>query len=161
MVLDWVSKKLNTVSRSSFCAELRNQLEAAQSSIHLSAALEENCGRVKCPNELRMRQDTGRLRTPIVLCGDNKGVYTATSAHNPQTPAEPTLTAHIKSLRSFVDKGLITAMAWIDNRDMVADALTKGKTRRNELLALLNKGYWKVVNETWIWPKRSATTKPS
>ena len=41
-VLDWVSKKFNTVTRPSFCAELRNQLEAAQSSVFLSSSLEEN-----------------------------------------------------------------------------------------------------------------------
>ena len=52
MVLDWVSKKFNTVTRSSFCAELRNQLEAAQSSIHLAAALEENCGPIKVSERL-------------------------------------------------------------------------------------------------------------
>jgi len=37
-VLEWVSKKFNTITRSSFYAELRNQLEAAQSGIHFSTS---------------------------------------------------------------------------------------------------------------------------
>ena len=153
-MLDWVSKKFNTVTRSSFCAELRNQLEAAQSSVFLSSSLEENIVQIKSSEELSRRQDNGLLQTPIILCGDNKGVFTATSAQNPKTPAEPTLTAHVKALREFVDKGLITALSWVDNRDMVADLLTKGKLKRNPLIALLDKGYWHVVHAAEIWPKK-------
>ena len=59
---------------------------------------------------------------------------------NPQTPAEPTLTAHVKSLREFLDRGHIRKLLWLDNRDMVADPLTKGKTKRNELNEVLDHG---------------------
>ena len=41
-VLEWVSRKFSTVTRSSFAAELRNQLEAAQASIYFAAALQDN-----------------------------------------------------------------------------------------------------------------------
>ena len=41
-VMEWVSKKFSVITRSSFCAELRNQLEAAQSSILLATFLEES-----------------------------------------------------------------------------------------------------------------------
>ena len=98
-VLDWVSKKFNVITRSSFCAELRNQIEAAQTSIYLASALEENFEAIESPHDLRHRQDQSLLQTPVYLCGDNKGVFTATTAQNPKTPAEPTLTAHVKSLR--------------------------------------------------------------
>ena len=96
----------------------------------------------------------GYCNPPIVLCGDNKGVFTATSAQNPKTPAEPARTAHVKALREFVDKGLVTALSWVDNRDMVADPLTKGKLKRNPLISLLDKGYWAVMHAAEIWPKK-------
>ena len=109
---------------------------------------------INSSEELCRRQDNGLLHNPIVLCGDNKGVFTAASAQNPKTPAEPTLTAHVKAIREFVDKGLIAALAWVDNRDMAADPLTKGKTKRNPLINLLDKGYWFVMHAAEIWPKK-------
>ena len=152
-VLDWVSKKFNVITRSSFCAELRNQIEAAQTSVHLASALEENFEAIESPHDLRHRQDQGLLRIPIYLCGDNKGVFTATTAQNPKTPAEPTLTAHVKSLREFLDRGHIRKLLWLDNRDMVADPLTKGKTKRNELNDVLDQGQWTVSHLPDCWPK--------
>ena len=140
-VMDWVSKKFNVITRSSFCTELRNQLEAAQSSILLAAFLEENSTATGSALELMKLQDQGLLRTPIHLCGDNKGVFTAVSAQNPKTPAEPTLTPHVKALRELVDSNMITVLVWVDNRDMIADPLTKGKTRRNELSDVLDTGH--------------------
>ena len=132
---------------------MRNQIEAAQSSIYLAAALEENFEALESPHELRHRQDHGLLKIPVYLCGDNKGVFTATTAQNPKTPAEPTLTAHVKSLREFLDRGHIRRLIWLDNRDMIADPLTKGKTKRNELITVLDQGYWKIQHPIESWPK--------
>ena len=153
-VLEWTSKKFTVITRSSFCAELRNQLEAAQSSILLASFLEENI--TKCSSALKLAeaQDNGHLSTPIHLCGDNKGVFSAVSAQNPKTTAEPTLTPHVKALREYLDQRAITTIVWVDNRDMIADPLTKGKTRRNEINDVLNKGMWKIIHTTEVWPKQ-------
>ena len=71
--------------------------------------------------------DTGMLPLPIYLAGDNKGVFTSVSAENPSAKAEPILTPHVKALRELVDRGILR-IVWADNRDMVADHLTEGKT---------------------------------
>ena len=84
-VIDWTSKKFSVVTRSSFCVELRNQLEAAQTSILLASFLEENSVKFNSALQLARTQDSGQLRAPIHLCGDNKGVFAAISAHNPKT----------------------------------------------------------------------------
>ena len=160
-VMDWVSKKFSVITRSSFCAELRNQLEAAQSSVFLASALEENCHHIRSAHDLRNRTDKGLLSIPIHLCGDNKGVFTAVTAQNPKTPAEPTLTAHVKALREDLDKCRITRFVWVDNRDMIADPLTKGKTKRNELNDVLDKGVWNVRHPTEFWPKTGNQPRPS
>ena len=160
-VMEWVSKKFNVITRSSFCAELRNQLEAAQSSILLAAFLEENSTPIVSALQLTKVQDRGLLRTPIHLCGDNKGVFTAVSAQNPKTTAEPTLTPHVKALRELVDGHSITTLVWVDSRDMIADPLTKGKTTRNELNDVLNTGHWIIANPTEHWPKCSSPIPPS
>ena len=73
----------------------------------------------------------------------------AVSAQNPKTPAEPNLTSHVRAIREFVDRtGHITTLVWVDNRDMIADPLTKGKTIRNALIDVLDKGIWKIVHPT-------------
>ena len=142
------------ITRSSFCAELRNQLEAAQGSILLASFLEENAIKYTSALQLSEAQDNGRLRTPIHQCGDNKGVFTAVSSQNPKTTAEPTLTPHVKALREYLDLRAITTIVWVDNRDMIADPLTKGKTKRNEINDVLNKGIWKIKYATEVWPKQ-------
>ena len=141
------------ITRSSFCAELRNQLEAAQASILISAFFEENVAPLRSAANLVTLQDQGRLNLPIHLCGDNKGVFTAVCAQNPKAKAEPTLTPHIKALRELLDNRAIVPLVWIDNRDMIADPLTKGKTKRNELNDVLNQAQWIVMHPTESWPK--------
>ena len=153
MVMEWISKKFRVITGSSFCAELRNQLEAAQMSILLASFLEENSTKLKSAADLAHAQDNGQLRTPIHLCGDNKGVFTAVSAQNPKTTSEPTLTPHVKALREHIDRQAIRSIVWVDNRDMIADPLTKGKTRRNELNTVLDKGVWVIRHPTEVWPK--------
>ena len=97
----WIGCRRNSASSlvRRFCAELRNQLEAAQTSLYLSQSLEENCRKIESANVLSQLLDQGKLQTPIHLCGDNKGVFMAVSAQNPKTPAEPILIAHAKALR--------------------------------------------------------------
>jgi len=151
-VLEWVSKTFNTITRSSFCAELRNQLEAAQSGVHFSTFMAENKTPFTSAVALAAAQDNNNLTLPAFLVGDNKGVFLAVSAQNPKVATEPTLTPHIRGIRELVDKGLISGIIWCDNRDMIADPLTKGKTKRNVLNDVLNQAEWIVDNPTETWP---------
>ena len=151
-ILEWVSRKFNTVTRSSFAAELRNQLEAAHASVYFAAAMQENLVENITITKLTRIIDTGRLSLPIYVAGDNRGVYTSVSAENPSAKAEPILTPHVKALRELVDRGILR-IVWVDNRDMVADPLTKGKTKRNELNRAMTRGEWIIKETADIWPK--------
>ena len=152
-MLDWVSRKFATVTRSSYAAELRNQLEAAHAGIYYPAALEENLEENLTVTKLASVIDSGRLSLPIYVAGDNKGVFQSIRAENPCSKAEPILTPHVKAMRELVDRSIIK-LVWVDNRDMVADPLSKGKTRRNELNDLMTKGRWLITHEVDIWPKQ-------
>ncbi len=151
MVLDWVSRKFSTVTRSSFAAELRNQLEAGQAGMLYAAFFEEHV----CPDDkaidLANKMDDGSLKMPVMLAGDNKGVFQTITAQNPKAPTEPLLTPHIRAIRDFLDRNLLNTLFWIDNRDMIADPLTKGKTRRNILNDVLSTGRWKIEHPTEYW----------
>ena len=124
--IDWVSKKFSTVTRSSFAAELRNQLEAAQAAVYFATFMEENIGPISAI-ELAHKQDQGRTTMSTMLIGDNKGVFQACTAQNPKTPAEPVLTPHCRAVREMLDKWMLSKILWCDNRDMIADPSQKGK----------------------------------
>ena len=104
-------------------------------------------------SQLAEAQDSGSLTMPVYLVGDNKGVWLAVGAQNPKVATEPTLTPHIRGLRELVDKHMIQEILWCDNRDMIADPLTKGKTKRNVLNDVLDKAEWKVIHTVDRWPK--------
>ena len=76
----------------------------------------------------------------------------------PSAMAEPVLTPHVKALRELVDRGIL-CIVWADNRDLVTDPLTKGKTTRNELSHTMTKGEWIIREQVYIWPKEQR--KPS
>ncbi len=110
MVLDWVSRKFSTVTRSSFAAELRNQLEAGQAGMLYAAFFEEHL----CPNDkaidLANKMDDGSLKMPVILAGDNKGVFQTITAQNPKALTEPLLTPHIRAIRDFLDRNLLNTI---------------------------------------------------
>ena len=151
-VLDYVSKKFSTVTRSSFAAELRNQLEASQAGVYFSAFLQENLMPTLTAKGLADMQDEGQLKLTPLIMGDNDGVFRAVTSENPKTASEPILTPHVRAYREMLDKQQLGGVGWCDNRDMIADPLTKGKTRRNDLNIMLNCGIWNVKHSTLQWP---------
>ena len=66
--IDWLSKKFSTVTRTSFAAELRNQLEATQAAVYFATFIEENIGPISTV-ELAHRQNQGRTTMSTMLVG--------------------------------------------------------------------------------------------
>ena len=119
-----------------------------------SAFFEENVAPLRAAANLVTLQDQCILHLPIYWCGNNRGVSTAVCAHNPKDSAEPTLTPHFKALRELLDNHTIVAFVWIDNRDMIAYPLTKGKATWNELTDVLNQAQWIIMRPTESGPKQ-------
>ena len=101
-VLDYVSKKFQQVTRSSFAAELRNQVEAAQVGAFFSAFMEENLVHRLSALKLSEVSDKGDFHLRAIILGDNDGVFRAVTAENPRTPtastqhARPSLQRHAR-----------------------------------------------------------------
>eukprot|EP00975_Prorocentrum_lima_P013113 2784784-Prorocentrum_lima.AAC.1 len=93
--------------------------------------MEESLEANHTANQLSERLDNGRLHMPIYLVGDNDGCFKCDTNDNPKTSTEPTMTVHISALLELLEKQCIREIIWCDNRDMVSDPLTKGKTLRN------------------------------
>ena len=94
----------------------------------------------------------GKLKLKPLIMGDNDGVFRAVTSENPKTASEPILTPHARAYREMLDNKQLGGIGWVDNRDMIADPLTKGKTRRNDLNIMLNCGIWNVKHSTLQWP---------
>eukprot|EP00975_Prorocentrum_lima_P015398 3260861-Prorocentrum_lima.AAC.1 len=58
---------------------------------------------------------------------------------------------HVSALRELLEKQCERKLIWCDNRDVIADPLTKGKTRRHALNTVLHNGEWAVEHETKKW----------
>eukprot|EP00975_Prorocentrum_lima_P069608 12927292-Prorocentrum_lima.AAC.1 len=65
---------------------------------------------------------------PVHLVGDNDGCFKCASSDNHGTSTEPTMTVHVSALRELLQKQCVCEFIWRDNRDMIADPLTKWKT---------------------------------
>ena len=61
---------------------------------------------------------------------------------------------HCRAIREMLDKHMLGIMLWCDNRDMIADPLTKGKTRRNILNQVLSQAEWIVEHKMEFYPAR-------
>ncbi len=77
-------------------------------------------------------------------------VYAAISAKFVKVPAEKSLYALIKYIREMLDERVITALAWLDARDMCSDGLTKGIVDRQALPTIMA-GMVEITRQAHIW----------
>ena len=75
-----------------------------------------------------------------------------------RVPSEPNLFYVLQALRDRLDARALSGLWWIDTRDMVCDAMTKGSLSREPLLALWRTSMLRIIGETPIvW--RSTTQR--
>ena len=114
-ILDWLSKKFIVITRSSFAAELRNKLLAAQALIFMAGYIHEISQPVGSALEMADVLDEGKLIVPTVLCGDSKGVFEAVQNQSGKCKIDQSLAMHVKALREACDKYQIQEIVWLDN----------------------------------------------
>ena len=103
-------------------------------------------------------QDEGTFTVPYSLCIDARSIYDAVARDGEVlTGSDPSLTMHVKSLKEKIMSKQISQFIWVDNRDMVADGLTKGKAPRDALL-LFAKGRWPVMHAVLIFSNKHKTS---
>ena len=89
----------------------------------------------------------GSPNVKVLLVVDALSVFAAVTALSPKTPAEKGLLVHLRWLREQLELRRCAAIIWIDTRDMLADALTKGSVDRAELHHTMEKGVWVIIHE--------------
>ena len=158
-LIDFTSKKLQVISRSAFAAEMKNALEAAQDGINHAVLLYEIVFGVVAAENCAEIRDSASYSPPIDvhLCTDSDGLFTATTKQNPAPGTDQSMLFHVQALRKLLDGGNLKSLLWIDNRDMLADGLTKGLITRSFLNDALSKGEWLLNQQKKEWEPKQRT----
>ncbi|CAE7210155.1 unnamed protein product [Symbiodinium sp. CCMP2456] len=142
-LIDAQSQSLKLVTRSTFSSETLAAVGTTDGLTPLMYTFEEMIrGVVDAPRARQLREQGGFV-FDSELCVDALNLYYALSAQYPKMPAEKTLYTHIAWIRDLLKAGLVRAVSWVDTRDMLADALTKGKIDRQAILSAMS-GSWKL-----------------
>jgi len=155
-LIDFLSKKLSVISRSAFAAELRNVLEASQDTINHAVMQHDIYRGPYTAEQCATIRDKADYFTEIVVATDNQGLYNALTKEDPSPGSDGSMAFHVKALRELLDDHHISSIVWLDNRDMLADGLTKGKPSREDINSVLSTGTWRPEHEYKIW---SSTVK--
>ena len=155
-VLEVLGRKQKLVTRSTYAAELRNAVESTSDVLEIALYLHELKNGNLTANELLVVKESGKLSYPITLCIDNRSVFDSVTGSD-VTCTDKSMVMHARALREFLDNRIIEYIMWIDTRDMLADALTKGKIDKQMLNTALNQGLWELgqLSAVKSWqPKR-------
>jgi len=156
-LIDFAARKLHVISRSAFAAELRNTLEALQEGINVAILFHEIYRGPFTPEQCTAVRDHAQHFLSITCCTDNYGLYSAITKDEPSAGSDASMIFHVKACRSLLDNHNITNLTWTDNRDMIADGLTKGKPSREDINHAMQQATWipQQPHKTW-----SSSTKP-
>ena len=152
-VLEFVSKAIRHVTRSTFSAELHSCCDSADLGIIILLLLHEVLvGQVSKATARKLRE-SGGYALPMTIQIDALSVFAAITATYIKAPAEKGLLSHVQFVRELLDSQVLTALQWIDTRDMVADGLNKGAVDRSALHTLMD-GHVKYAHELKSWSSK-------
>lgn len=144
------------MTRSTFAAELLSAGEAIDQGMLLSHMLKELQSGPLLAHAARAFCDQGGL-VPTRLYIDARSVYASVAASCIRAPSDKSLLSHMLHLRELIDNKVLTALAWIDTRDMLADGLTKGAVDRAALHQLMD-GHMLLSHERAMYTSRAPVT---
>ena len=137
-LLDWHCSSIKVVTRSTFVSELQAAISATDSAIMHALTLHEvHSGPVTPKEGIRLRE-SGGFAAKIRVCIDAMSVWSALNADRVKPPAEKSLLCHLLWLREIIDNGVLHEFRWVDTRDMLADAHTKGSIPRDDLHSVMS-----------------------
>ena len=148
-VIEWACRSQRHVTRSTFAAELLSAGDAVDQGILVAQMLREVETGPMTAESARARRENGGF-VPMSLYVDAKSVYAAVTASIVKIPADKSLFVHVQYLRELLDHRVLSAMVWLDTRDMTADGLTKGAVSR-DLLHTLMSGSMMVQHASEVW----------
>ena len=130
-VIDFVSKRLRHVTRSTFSSECFAVCDGADYGLLLrQIAHEFTCGPLTAADARALREGDKTSPVEVSVGTDAMSLFQAVTAIHVKVPAETSLLSHLQYLRELLDKHILSRLFWFDTRDMLADGLTKGSIDR-------------------------------
>lgn len=149
--VEFLCKKQNHVCRSTYAAEIHSALDLVGLGMLIQSTITEVLtGTLSALELLEVHNNAGHA-VQMHLFIDAKAVYDSITARNVKTPADKILLLHALALRDHLDHTQIASLSWIDTRDMVADALNKGKVDRTAIRDFFEKSMWHLQHEARSW----------
>lgn len=128
--LQWKSKKIKRVVKSTLAAECLALQEASETAFYLKTILAEILG-------------VGVEQIKIECYTDNKSLKE--SLHSTRTLEEKRLILDEAILKDMIQKGEIHKVHWIESQLQIADPLTKGTASSQRMLEVLGQGSLKTL----------------
>ena len=136
-LLDAQSQSLKLVTRSTFSSETLAAVGTVDNLVPWLFTLHEVHTGPLTPEQARGLRERGGFSMESELLVDAMNLFHALTATYPKPPAEKTLYAHLAWLRDLMQCNIPNVVTWCDTRDMLADAMTKGKVSRDAILAAM------------------------
>ena len=156
-LLDFSSKRVRHVTRSTFSAELFAACDSVDTTLLLAQLLHEIWTPQRAIGEARRLRESGGYAIPIVLCIDAMSIWSAVAAIHVRTPAEKSLLGHLQFLKELLTRRAVHTLRWVDTRMMHADGLTKGAIARDDLHRIM-KGTLQYAHELKDYTPATATS---
>ena len=145
-ILDFVSSKQKHVCKGVWAGELHNQCDTFDHASILRSFFEEVRHGCLNADELRRRQDAGTMGLPLEIMTDSYSIFSYLKAAHLKYPADKSTYFHLAHLFAAVQEHRINKFTWIDTRDMLVDAMTKGKLDRGTLIKAM-RGSWHLEHK--------------
>jgi len=155
-VIDYYSRKQPRVTRSTFGAELTNQLEASEMGMLHRGFWYQVLTGTRGAMTLHEAVNSDVITLPLYVVGDAHAVFSAITAEEVSVPNDKSQLYAVRAMRDRLDCVALTRLLRCDTRDMLCDALTKGSIARNAIVEAFGQGFWEMMISEQIhaWPDR-------
>ena len=136
-----MSGKQNHVVRGVWSAELFNQCDALGKATVLLGFLEEVKNGPQRAETLFQLQTRGQYSVDLEMVTDSMSIWSFLNTKHLKVPTQKSTLYHLAYCLEALRTGLVSRWLWVDTRDMVVDALTKGKLDRSCLHKLMRSSW--------------------
>ena len=150
-IIEYYSRKQRRVCRSTFSAELNGGADAYETARLISITWSAIYSPGKSAAQLSIDEGAGQLLIKIDLYIDCFSIFESLSQEQVRVPSEQTLILLLLSLKEALVSRQLRALVWVDTRDQLADALTKGAITRRDLVKAFCEGCWILKHDIKVF----------
>ena len=139
-VLNWVSRKMTRVSKSTLASEAIARVGAVEDAVRIAGWLEEIYSADVATKELLVKQETGGFTIPVDVATDARALHEVVISSMEPKPSDAGCLLWLKHLREVHQMKIVRRPLWTSTVDMLGDGLTKNKPESNDLRKLFKLG---------------------